>query len=169
MRRVFNHAIRWEFTDRNPIPGPTKRSGVRVSVKHERTSRLTFSKSKRCNCCLGLGIREGHGASRHAVPAPARLNQPATTGCLRFHREVRSLAAKHCSGGVRGCVGLETEQLLGGVLHFEASEPAMSAVVRQRSIIGLPESCSCSQRKSCEHTRRQGSPIRAGAALSSGD
>jgi integrase len=33
---VFNHAIRWEFTDRNPITGPTKGSGVRVSAKRER-------------------------------------------------------------------------------------------------------------------------------------
>src|SRR5271157_707639 len=37
MSSVFNHAIRWEFTDRNPITGPTKRSGVRVSAKRERT------------------------------------------------------------------------------------------------------------------------------------
>jgi integrase len=27
----------WEFTDRNPITGPTKGSGVRVSAKRERT------------------------------------------------------------------------------------------------------------------------------------
>ena len=37
MSSVFNHAIRWEFTDRNPITGPTKRSGVHVSAKRERT------------------------------------------------------------------------------------------------------------------------------------
>jgi integrase len=37
MSSVFNHAIRWEFTDRNPITGPTKGSGVRVSAKRERT------------------------------------------------------------------------------------------------------------------------------------
>ena len=37
MSSVFNHAIRWEFTDRNPITGPTKRSGVRVSAKRQRT------------------------------------------------------------------------------------------------------------------------------------
>ena len=34
---VFNHAIQCEFTDRNPIAGAGKGSGVRVSVKRERT------------------------------------------------------------------------------------------------------------------------------------
>lgn len=37
MSSVFNHAIRWEFTDRNPITGSSKGSGVRVSAKRERT------------------------------------------------------------------------------------------------------------------------------------
>jgi integrase len=37
MSTVFNHAIRWEFADRNPITGPVKGSGVRVSGKRERT------------------------------------------------------------------------------------------------------------------------------------
>jgi integrase len=36
MSSIFNHAIRWEFTDRNPISGLTKGSGVRVSSKGER-------------------------------------------------------------------------------------------------------------------------------------
>jgi len=54
MSSIFNHAIRWELTDRNPITGPTKRSGVRVSAKRERTPLLTLSKSKRCNCFLRL-------------------------------------------------------------------------------------------------------------------
>src|SRR5437773_11749435 len=35
MSSIFNHAIRWEFTDRNPIRGPVKGSGVRVSGKRE--------------------------------------------------------------------------------------------------------------------------------------
>jgi len=33
---LFNHAIRWEFTSRNPITGPVKGSGVRVSSRRER-------------------------------------------------------------------------------------------------------------------------------------
>ena len=37
MSSVFNHAIRWEFIDRNPIAGPIRGSGVRVSGKRERT------------------------------------------------------------------------------------------------------------------------------------
>jgi integrase len=36
MSSIFNHAIRWEFTDKNPITGPVKGAGVRVSAKRER-------------------------------------------------------------------------------------------------------------------------------------
>jgi integrase len=33
MGALYNHAIRWQFADRNPITGPVKGSGVRVSAK----------------------------------------------------------------------------------------------------------------------------------------
>jgi len=33
MSALYNHAIRWQFTDTNPITGPVKGSGVRVSAK----------------------------------------------------------------------------------------------------------------------------------------
>jgi len=33
MSALYNHAIRWEFIDRNPITGPVRGSGVRVSSK----------------------------------------------------------------------------------------------------------------------------------------
>jgi integrase len=36
MSSIFNHAIRWEFTDKNPITGPVRGAGVRVSTKRER-------------------------------------------------------------------------------------------------------------------------------------
>jgi len=36
MSALFNHGIRWEFTDRNPITGPVRGSGVRQSSKRER-------------------------------------------------------------------------------------------------------------------------------------
>jgi integrase len=36
MSVLFNHAIRWEFTDRNPIRGLTRGSGVRQSSKREK-------------------------------------------------------------------------------------------------------------------------------------
>jgi integrase len=36
MSVLFNHAIRWEFTDRNPITGLTRGSGVRQSSKREK-------------------------------------------------------------------------------------------------------------------------------------
>src|SRR5215470_3741334 len=33
MSALYNHAIRWQFGDKNPISGPVKGSGVRVSAK----------------------------------------------------------------------------------------------------------------------------------------
>jgi integrase len=36
MGALYNHAIRWEFTDKNPITGPVRGSGVRQSAKRER-------------------------------------------------------------------------------------------------------------------------------------
>jgi integrase len=36
MSALYNHAIRWQFTDKNPITGPVKGSGVRVSAKRMR-------------------------------------------------------------------------------------------------------------------------------------
>jgi integrase len=40
MGTLYNHAIRWEFTDRNPITGPVRGSGVRQSSKRERVPDL---------------------------------------------------------------------------------------------------------------------------------
>jgi integrase len=36
MSALYNHAIRWEFTDKNPISGPVRGSGVRQSAKRKR-------------------------------------------------------------------------------------------------------------------------------------
>lgn len=36
MSALYNHGIRWEFTDKNPITGPVRGSGVRQSAKRER-------------------------------------------------------------------------------------------------------------------------------------
>jgi integrase len=36
MSALYNHAIRWEFIDRNPITGLVRGSGVRQSAKRER-------------------------------------------------------------------------------------------------------------------------------------
>jgi integrase len=57
MSSVFNHAIRWEFTDRNPITGPTKRLGVRVSAKRERIPDILEVEEMQL-LLAGLGIRE---------------------------------------------------------------------------------------------------------------
>jgi integrase len=40
MGSLFNHAIRWEFTNKNPITGPVRGSGVRQSSKRERVPDL---------------------------------------------------------------------------------------------------------------------------------
>jgi integrase len=57
MSSIFNHAIRWELTDRNPITGPTKRSGVRVSAKRERTPDILEIREMQL-LLAALGIRE---------------------------------------------------------------------------------------------------------------
>lgn len=57
MSSVFNHAIRWEFTDRNPIAGPIRGSGVRVSGKRERTPDILEVEEMQ-KLIAALGIRE---------------------------------------------------------------------------------------------------------------
>jgi integrase len=57
MSSVFNHAIRWDFTDRNPITGPVKGSGVRVSAKRERTPDILEVQEMQL-LLTALGIRE---------------------------------------------------------------------------------------------------------------
>ena len=57
MSSAFNHAIRWEFTDRNPITGPGKGSGVRISAKRERTPDILEVQEMQV-LLAALGIRE---------------------------------------------------------------------------------------------------------------
>jgi integrase len=57
MSSVSNHAIRWEFADRNPITGPVKGSGVRVSAKRERTPEILEVQEMQL-LIAALGIRE---------------------------------------------------------------------------------------------------------------
>ena len=57
MSSVFNHAIRWEFTDRNPITGSSKGSGVRVSAKRERTPDILEVQEMQV-LLAALGLRE---------------------------------------------------------------------------------------------------------------
>ena len=55
---LFNHAIRWEFTTRNPISGPVRGSGVRQSEKRERIPEvLTAEEFRRLEAALGLRER----------------------------------------------------------------------------------------------------------------
>src|ERR1035441_603898 len=69
---LFNHAIRWEFTTRNPISGPVRGSGVRQSEKRERLPEVLSSEEfrklkaalpvrERVLICLALsmGLRRG--------------------------------------------------------------------------------------------------------------
>jgi integrase len=57
MSSVFNHAIRWEFSDKNPIAGPTRGSGVRVSGKRERTPDILEVEEMQ-KLLAALGLRE---------------------------------------------------------------------------------------------------------------
>jgi integrase len=55
---LFNHAIRWEFTTRNPISGPVRGSGVRQSEKRERIPEvLSAEEFRRLEAALGLRER----------------------------------------------------------------------------------------------------------------
>jgi integrase len=69
---LFNHAIRWEFTTRNPISGPVRGAGVRQSEKRERIPEvLTAEEFRRLEAALpprervlvclalSLGLRRG--------------------------------------------------------------------------------------------------------------
>jgi hypothetical protein len=42
MSALYNHAIRWEFTDKNSITSPARGSGVRQSGKRERIPDLLW-------------------------------------------------------------------------------------------------------------------------------
>jgi len=57
MSSIFNHAFRWEFVDRNPITGPTKRSGVRVSAKREHIPDILEIEEMQ-SLLAALGVRE---------------------------------------------------------------------------------------------------------------
>jgi integrase len=73
---LFNHAIRWEFTTRNPISGPVRGSGVRQGEKRERIPEvLTAEEFRRLETvlrprervlvclALSLGLRRGELAA----------------------------------------------------------------------------------------------------------
>lgn len=58
MSALYNHAIRWEFTDKNPITGPVRGSGVRQSAKRERIPDvLEVEEFQRLQAELGLRER----------------------------------------------------------------------------------------------------------------
>jgi len=58
MNLLFNHAIRWEFSVRNPISGPVRGSGVRQSGKRERIPEvLTVEEFRRLEAALALRER----------------------------------------------------------------------------------------------------------------
>jgi integrase len=58
LNQLFNHAIRWEFTTRNPISGPVRGSGVRQSEKRERIPDvLTAEEFRRLEAALPLRER----------------------------------------------------------------------------------------------------------------
>jgi integrase len=87
MSSVFNHAIRWEFTDRNPITGPTKRSGVRVSAKRERTPDILDVQEMQL-LLAALGIRE---RAMVFLAMPAGLRRGELAGLQRGDFDFDSL------------------------------------------------------------------------------
>lgn len=57
MSALFNHAIRWQLTDRNPITGPVRGSGVRQSSKRAEIPDLLEVEEFK-NLQARLGVRE---------------------------------------------------------------------------------------------------------------
>jgi len=121
MSSIFNHAIRWEFADRNPITGPTKRSGVRVSAKRERTPDIL--EIPEMQLLLGaLGIRE---RAMLFLDMPSGLRRGELAGLkwedfdfTKLHVSVtRSLVDQHV-----GPVKTETSRKLMPIDEFVAGE-----------------------------------------------
>jgi integrase len=94
MSAVFNHAIRREFTDRNPITGPCKGSGVRVSAKRERTSEVLDVEEMQL-VLAWVGVRE-RAMVFLDMPAGLRSGELAGLKWERLHLNVsRSLVDQH--------------------------------------------------------------------------
>ena len=99
MSAVFNHAIRWEFTDTNPITGPHKGSGVRVSGKRERAPEILDVEEMQL-LLASLRVRE---KAMVFLDMPAGLRRGELAGlkwedvdCKNLHLNVsRSLVDQH--------------------------------------------------------------------------
>ena len=121
MSSIFNHAIRWELTDRNPITGPTKRSGVRVSAKRERTPDILEIQEVQL-LLAALGIRE---RAMLFLDMPSGLRRGELAGLKwedfdfkKLHVSVtRSLVDQHV-----GPVKTETSRKLMPIDEFVARE-----------------------------------------------
>jgi integrase len=121
MSSIFNHAIRWEFTDRNPITGPTKRSGVRVSAKRERTPDILEIQEMQL-LLSALGVRE---RAMLFLDMPSGLRRGELAGLKwedfdfkKLHLSVtRSLVDQHV-----GPVKTETSRKLMPIDEFVARE-----------------------------------------------
>lgn len=121
MSSIFNHAIRWELTDRNPITGPTKRSGVRVSAKRERTPDILEIQEMQL-LLAGLDIRE---RAMLFLDMPSGLRRGELAGLKwedfdfkKLHVSVtRSLVDQHV-----GPVKTETSRKLMPIDEFVARE-----------------------------------------------
>jgi len=121
MSSIFNHAIRWELTDRNPITGPTKRSGVRVSAKRERTPDILEIQEMQL-LLSALGIRE---RAMLFLDMPSGLRRGELAGLKwedfdfkKLHVSVtRSLVDQHV-----GPVKTETSRKLMPIDEFVARE-----------------------------------------------
>ena len=87
---VFNHAIRWEFTDRNPIAGPIRGSGVRVSGKRERTPDILEVEEMQ-KLLAALGVRERAMVFLDMPSGPAVVNWQACDGGILISRTSTSV------------------------------------------------------------------------------
>jgi hypothetical protein len=96
MSSVFNHAIRWEFTDRNPIAGPPRGAGVRVSGKRERTPDILDVEEMQ-KLLAALGVRESRSAPRISRRRRARSNGSRVIVRRRFMLTEENRSSKVCA------------------------------------------------------------------------
>ena len=100
MSHVFNHAIRWEFTDRNPIIGIVKGAGVRVSAKRE--TEPDILDVAELHALLGaVGVRERamlslamHSGLRRGELAGSGVGEGAISAIWRLRSHDRSSTSR---------------------------------------------------------------------------
>lgn len=101
MSALFNHAVRWEFTETNPITGPSRGAGVRQSGKRRKTPEvLTISEIHSI-----LNELPGRFKTLVFLIACTGLRFSELRGLKWIDVNFTSLTLNVCRGVVKGYVG----------------------------------------------------------------